>query len=253
MIFNVISIFPEMFDSISKFGVTRRAFENNLCCINFTNPRDFTNHPYKRVDDKPFGGGPGMVMKVEPLELAMKEAVSQQQKLGAEKPFRVYLSPQGKLVNQQMVNELSLKDGIIFVCGRYEGVDERFVERNIDLEISMGDFVVSGGELPAMMLIDSIMRQIPGVLNDKESAQNDSFMNSLLDYPHYTHPRSYFGMDVPDVLLSGNHKQIELWRLQMSLWRTYVRRPDILQSRKLTKIESGLLEEMIVGTRLKEK
>ncbi|MFN8769477.1 MAG: tRNA (guanosine(37)-N1)-methyltransferase TrmD [Neisseriaceae bacterium] len=245
MIFNVISIFPGMFDSITKFGVTSRAFENNICYLNFNNPRDFTNDPYKRVDDKPFGGGPGMVMNVEPLELAFKQAVLEQRDFGVVKPLCIYMSPQGKSATQNLVNDLALKDGIIFVCGRYEGVDERFIESNVDLEISIGDFVVSGGELPAMMLIDSIMRQIPGVLNDKESARNDSFMNELLDYPHYTLPRSYCGVDVPDVLLSGNHKQIELWRLQMSLWRTYVRRPDLLQSRKLTEIESGLLEEMI--------
>jgi len=199
-----------MFESISKFGVTRRAFDNKICALYTSNPRDFTNDPYKRVDDKAFGG-----------------------------------APQGKVVNQQLVNELALHDGLIFVCGRYEGVDERFIERNIDLELSIGDFVVSGGELPAMLLIDSIMRQLPGVLNDKESAVQDSFMNNLLDYPHYTLPREYNGTNVPDVLLSGNHRQIELWRLQMSLWRTYQRRPDLLQSKNMTKIESGLLKEMI--------
>jgi tRNA (guanine37-N1)-methyltransferase len=234
-----------MFESISKFGVTRRAFDNKICALYTSNPRDFTNDPYKRVDDKAFGGGPGMVMKVEPLELAIKEATSQQKTHGVVAPLRIYLSPQGKVVNQQLVNELALHDGLIFVCGRYEGVDERFIERNIDLELSIGDFVVSGGELPAMLLIDSIMRQLPGVLNDKESAVQDSFMNNLLDYPHYTLPREYNGTNVPDVLLSGNHRQIELWRLQMSLWRTYQRRPDLLQSKNMTKIESGLLKEMI--------
>ena len=245
MIFNIISIFPEMFESITKFGVTRRAFENQLCYLNINNPRDYTTDPYKRVDDKAFGGGPGMVMKVEPLELAMKDAVLQQKNHGVVNPLKVYLSPQGKSVNQKLVNDLLLQEGIIFVCGRYEGIDERFIESNIDLELSLGDFVVSGGELPAMMLIDSIMRQIPGVLNDIESVKCDSFMNDLLDCPHYTLPRNYNGAEVPDVLLSGNHKQIELWRLQMSLWRTYLRRPELLQSKKLTKIESRLLEEMI--------
>ena len=234
-----------MFDSITKFGVTSRAFNNKICSLSTNNPRDFTSDPYKRVDDKAFGGGPGMVMKIEPLELALNEALSEQKNLGIDKPLRIYLSPQGSRVDQAMINELAQRDGLIFVCGRYEGVDERFIERNIDLELSIGDFVVSGGEIPAMLLIDSIMRQIPGVLNDKESAIADSFMNNLLDYPHYTIPREYDGLKVPDVLLSGNHKQIQLWRLQMSLWRTFKRRPELLQSRNLTKIESGLLAEII--------
>lgn len=245
MIFNVISIFPEMFESICHFGVTRRAFENKICDLHTNNPRDFTEDPYKRVDDKPFGGGAGMVMKVGPLELAIKEATLQQKKCGVVDPLKIYLSPQGKVINQQMVNDLALRDGLILVCGRYEGIDERFIESNIDLELSIGDFVVSGGELPAMLLIDSIMRQLPGVLNDKESSIKDSFMDNLLDYPHYTLPRDYNGMNVPEVLLSGNHRQIELWRLQMSLWRTYQRRPDLLQSRNMTNIESGLLKDMI--------
>lgn len=234
-----------MFDSLTEFGVTARAFENNICSLHKINPRDFTTDPYKRIDDKVFGGGPGMVMKIEPLELAMKSARLHQSSVGVAKPLRVYLSPQGKGINQQLINTLALEAGIIFVCGRYEGVDERFIERNIDLELSLGDFVVSGGELPAMLIIDSIMRQLPGVLNDQESANSDSFMNGLLDYPHYTQPREYAGLSVPPVLLSGNHKQIDLWRLQMSLWRTYQRRPDLLQQRNLTKVESGLLDALI--------
>jgi tRNA (guanine37-N1)-methyltransferase len=234
-----------MFESITKYGITSKAFDNELCYLNFNNPRDFTFDSYKRVDDKPFGGGPGMVMKVEPLELAMKEAISQQSYYGVEKPLKVYLSPQGKLVNQVIINDLLRENGIIFVCGRYEGVDERFICRNIDLELSIGNFVVSGGEIPAMILVDAIMRQIPGVLNDKDSAKFDSFMNGLLDYPHYTLPRNYHGDSVPDVLLSGNHRQIELWRLQMSLWRTYQRRPELLRLKELTKVESGLLNQML--------
>lgn len=245
MIFNVISIFPEMFEGVTKFGITRRAFENKICYLKVNNPRDFTDDPYKRIDDKAFGGGPGMVMMVRPLELAMEEAILQQKQLGVVNSPRIYLSPQGKTLNQNLINELATREGLVFVCGRYEGVDERFIESHIDLEISIGDFVVSGGELPAMLLIDSIMRQISGVLNTKESAEKDSFMNNLLDYPHYTTPQNYHGKAVPGVLLSGNHKQIELWRLQMSLLRTYVRRPELLQSKQLTKIESGLLEEII--------
>ncbi len=234
-----------MFESITEFGITSRAFDNKICQLLKIDPRDFTTDTYRRIDDKSFGGGPGMVMKVEPLELAMQEAIKQETMLGVTKPLRVYLSPQGKSVNQNLINQLTLEEGIIFVCGRYEGVDERFIERNIDLELSIGDFVVSGGELPAMMLIDSIMRQLDGVLNDQNSAIFDTFMDGLLDHPHYTAPRSYQGIDVPDVLLSGNHKQIELWRLKMRLWRTYQRRPDLLDKRNITKIESRLLEEMI--------
>lgn len=234
-----------MFAGLTAYGVTGRAFTNNICHLNLINPRDFVFDSYKRIDDKSFGGGPGMVMKIEPLELSLKAAIDDQQKLGIQSPLKVYLSPQGQIIDQVLINNLTSQRGIIFVCGRYEGVDERFIEHNIDLEISTGDFVVSGGELPAMLVMDAIIRQLPGVLNDKESASADSFMNGLLDYPHYTHPREYAGKMVPEVLLSGNHKQIERWRLQMSLWRTYTRRPDLLKKRTLTKLESGLLDELL--------
>jgi tRNA (guanine37-N1)-methyltransferase len=246
LIFHILSIFPEMFQSLTAFGVSARACNNNICKIEVINPRDFADGAYHKVDDKAFGGGAGMVMKIEPLELALSAAVNAQHQLGVVKPLKIYLSPQGKAVNQQLINELKTNEGgIVFVCGRYEGVDERFIERNIDLELSIGDFVVSGGEIPAMLIMDAIMRQIPGVLNDQESALNDSFMHGLLDYPQYTLPRVYQGLEVPPVLLSGNHKQISLWRLRMSLWRTYQRRPELLQSKTLTKLESRLLEEII--------
>ncbi len=234
-----------MFNSLSQFGITKRAFNNKICELFLVNPRDFTTDPYHRIDDKPYGGGSGMIMKAKPLELAINKAIQQQEVLGVKKSLKIFLSPQGKPVNQDIINNLSEQKGIVFVCGRYEGVDERFIEQNIDMEISVGDIVVSGGELPAMLIIDAIMRQLPGVLNDEESALTDSFMNGLLDYPHYTTPRDYNGSGIPDVLLSGNHKQINKWRLQQSLWRTYKRRPELLQKRTLTKIESGLLEEMI--------
>ena len=240
---SIISIFPEIFTSITNSGITKYAFEQNLCSLEIFNPRDYTTDPYKRIDDKSFGGGPGMVMKIEPLKFAMNDATKSQIDLGVKKPLRIYLSPQGETANQNLINNLANESGIIFVCGRYEGVDERFLQKNIDLEVSIGDFVVSGGELPAMLLMDGIIRQLPGVLNNQESAINDSFMNGLLDYPHYTHPRDYDGHAVPEVLLSGNHKKIEKWRLKMSLLRTYQRRPDLLAKRTLTKIESRLLEE----------
>ena len=234
-----------MFQSLTQFGVSKRACDNNICKVEVVNPRDFTRDTYRRVDDKAFGGGGGMVMKIEPLESALNAAVQRQCQLGVANPLKIYLSPQGVKISQQLVNQFAKRDGVVLVCGRYEGVDERFIERNIDLELSIGDFVVSGGELPAMLLMDAIMRQIPGVLNTQESAINDSFMHGLLDYPHYTLPRVYQGLEVPPVLLSGNHKQISLWRLQMSLWRTYQRRRDLLQSKTLTKLESRLLEEML--------
>lgn len=241
-----------MFDGITNFGITRYAFDNNICKLTRFNPRDFTKDTYKRIDDKSFGGGPGQVMKIEPLELAMTAAISSQSDYGVKKPLRIYLSPQGQAVNQDIINRLTTESGIILVCGRYEGVDERFIQRNIDLELSIGDFVVSGGELPAMLLMDGIIRHIKGVLNSQESATNDSFMNGLLDYPHYTHPRVHQGLEVPEVLLSGNHKQIELWRLQMSLWRTMQRRKDLLEKRTITTIESRLLTEMISRNKMKE-
>lgn len=231
-----------MFRGVTDFGITSRAFKNKICELFTYNPRDFTSDPYKRIDDTSFGGGASMVMKIEPLELALDAALQVQKEHGVEKPLKVYLSPQGKTINQNMINQLSKFRGIVLVCGRYEGVDERFIERNIDMEISTSDIVVSGGELPAMLLIDAIMRQLPGVLNSQESAINDSFMNGLLDYPHYTKPREYKGSNVPDVLISGDHKQIEKWRLQMSLERTKIRRPDLLEKRVLNKIESRLLD-----------
>ncbi len=239
-----------MFDSVRNFGVTSRAFENDICQLLCYNPRDFTTDTYRRVDDRSYGGGPGMVMKVEPLELAVTKACQEQITHGVDKPLRVYLSPQGKKVDQQLINQLANSSGIIFVCGRYEGVDERFITRNIDVELSLGDFVVSGGELPAMMLIDAIMRLLPGVLNDSESAVQDSFMHGLLDCPHYTTPRDYCGTFVPDVLLSGNHVAINKWRLQQSLWRTYLRRPELLERRIITKEESRLLNEMQESVKL---
>lgn len=232
-----------MFAAVASHGITKRAFDNKICELMTINPRDFTTDPYRRIDDKAYGGGAGMVMKIEPLELALEAACTMQQAHGVKKPLRIYLSPQGRPVDQQIINQLVNHDGIVLVCGRYEGVDERFISRNIDLEISIADIVVSGGELPAMLLIDSIMRQIPGVLNDQDSAINDSFMNGLLDYPHYTTPREYNGTHVPEVLLGGNHEQIGKWRLQMSLLRTFLRRPDLLEQRNLTKTESRLLEE----------
>jgi tRNA (guanine37-N1)-methyltransferase len=234
-----------MFDILINFGVVGRAFTNKICDIELYNPRDFTTNNYKKVDDKPFGGGAGMIMKPDILENTLISAIEQLKNKGVINPLKIYLSPKGEKINQNLINKLSLEKGLIFVCGRYEGIDERFIENNVDIELSIGDFVVSGGELPTMIIIDAIVRQLPNVLNSEDSVIADSFMNGLLDYPHYTTPREYKGKNIPNVLLSGNHKQIELWRLQMSLWHTYKRRPDLLEQRKLTDLESRLLQEMI--------
>ncbi len=253
MIFSVISIFPEMFSAICQDGIVARALANDLFNLDLINPRDFTTDNYRRIDDKTFGGGAGMVMKLEPLELALASIKCKYQQKGLKKTKVVYLSPQGKKTDQAVINQLSLYDGVTFVCGRYEGIDERFIQRNVDLELSIGDFVVSGGELPTMLLIDAVVRQLPGAMNSYESVINDSFMNGLLDCPHYTIPRDYNGDKVPEVLFSGNHEQIRKWRLQQSLWRTYQRRPELLASKQLTKEESRLLDEILSRNKVEGK
>jgi tRNA (guanine37-N1)-methyltransferase len=243
-----------MFSALSQHGVVGRANARNLYQLDVINPRDFTNDNYRRIDDKTFGGGPGMVMKIEPLELALQNAKDKQQVLGIENPLVVYLSPQGKKVDQALINQLAIEQqGIVFICGRYEGVDERFIARNVDVELSVGDFVVSGGELPTMLLIDAIVRQLPGTMNSVESVTNDSFMNGLLDCPHYTVPREYHGSIVPEELVSGNHELIRKWRLQQSLWRTYQKRPELLQQRQLNKEESRLLDEILSRNKIRKK
>lgn len=245
MIFTAISLLPDMFSSLVNYGVTKRAFTQDKARLDIINPRDFAKNNYKKVDDVSFGGGAGAVMMIEPLHLALNEAFTKQKSHGVDKPLVIYMSPQGIKADQQFINTLANKDGIIFICGRYEGVDERFIQHYVDLELSVADLVVSGGELPTMLVIDAIMRQIPGVVGNNESVASDSFMQGLLDYPHYTHPREYNGKKVPEVLLSGNHKQIKLWRLQMSLLNTYLKRKDMLECKQLTKLESRLLEEAV--------
>ncbi|MFM8340095.1 MAG: tRNA (guanosine(37)-N1)-methyltransferase TrmD [Fluviibacter sp.] len=240
MKFAAVTIFPEMFEAITRFGISRRAFENGIATLNSINPRDFATNQYKTIDDRPFGGGPGMVMMPEPLEKAIDAA---RQSVGAGCRV-VYLSPQGKPLTDALVRELAGQPSLVLLCGRYEGIDERVIERQVDLEISMGDFVVSGGELPAMMLMDAILRTLPGVLNDAQSAEEDSFAAGLLDCPHYTRPEHYEGMSVPEVLLSGNHEKIRVWRLTESLKRTKERRPDLLKNRVFSKEEMQLLKKL---------
>lgn len=243
MQFDVVTLFASMFDAITQHGISRRALERGVYDLHCWNPRDFASDSYRTVDDRPYGGGPGMVMLAEPLELALGAAKARQRAVGVPAPKVVYLSPQGKLLNHQLVMSLCCEPGLVLLAGRYEGIDERVIERHVDMEVSIGDYVLSGGELGAMVMIDSIVRQLPGVLNTDASAEQDSFVNGLLDCPHYTRPEDYRGTRVPDVLLSGNHAQINRWRLKQSLGRTWLRRADLLVSRQFTKEESRLLAE----------
>ena len=242
MHFDAITLFPEMFDAITRYGITQRAVDVGIIDFASWNPRDFTHDNYRRVDDRPYGGGPGMVMLPTPLEDAIAAAKARQAQFGFE-PKVVYLSPQGAPLTHAKVLELVAEPGLVLLCGRYEGVDERVLQRQVDLEISVGDYVLSGGELPAMVLIDALARHLPGVLNTAASAEEDSFADGLLDCPHYTRPEDYRGMAVPEVLLSGNHANIRRWRLKQSLGRTWLRRPDLLKNRLLSKEETRLLAE----------
>lgn len=241
MWFGIVSLFPEMLDAVTQYGVTGRAVKRGLIQVESWNPRDFSLDKHRTVDDRPFGGGPGMLMKVQPLRDAIQAA-----KAAAGGAARViYLSPQGKRLDQAGVNRLAKEARIILVCGRYEGVDERLIETEIDEEWSLGDFVLSGGELPAMVMLDAIARQLPGVLGDQASAQEDSFSEGLLDCPHYTRPELLDDMQVPAVLLSGNHEQIRKWRLKQQLGRTWERRPELLEQLDLNPEQQTLLDEYI--------
>ncbi|WP_028303945.1 tRNA (guanosine(37)-N1)-methyltransferase TrmD [Oceanospirillum maris] len=237
----VVSLFPGMFDAVTEYGVTGRAVKKQLLSLEFWNPRDFTTDKHRTVDDRPYGGGPGMLMKVQPLRdaiLAAKEKAGPDAKV-------IYMSPQGRPLDQEGVRELSQRDRIVLVAGRYEGIDERVVETLIDEEWSIGDYVLSGGELAALTLIDTVSRLVPGVLGHEDSAEEDSFSDGLLDCPHYTRPERVDDLDVPDVLLSGNHAAIRRWRLQQSLGRTWLRRPDLLEKVDLDDERQALLEEFI--------
>ena len=242
--FDVVTLFPPMFDAISQYGITSRALENKLCDLNLWNPRDYTTDNHRTVDDRPYGGGPGMVMLAEPLEQAIKAAKARQQAAGVAKPKVVHLSPSGKSLTHDDVMVLSQEQGLVLLASRYEGVDQRLLDRMVDVEYSIGDYVLSGGELPAMVLMDAIIRQLPGALGDADSASEDSFVNGLLDCPHFTRPEEYKGEKVPEVLLSGNHAKIKQWRLKMALQRTRDQRPDLLADRSLSKEESRLLKEI---------
>ena len=237
MYFIVLTIFPDLFDSFWDHGIIRRAIQRGQIRPQAVNIRDFATGKHRVTDDRPFGGGCGMVMKPEPLAGAIRFAARQ-----APGAKNVLLSPQGRVLDQTLARELSAHEGLILVCGRYEGVDERIASSFIDYEVSIGDYVLTGGELGAMVLIDAVTRLIPGTLGGSDSAAEDSFADSLLEYPHFTRPRSFEGAEVPEVLLSGNHAQIEQWRFERSLMHTFLKRPDLLMRRPLKKRERDVLE-----------
>lgn len=237
MQFDVVTLFPEMFTAITQSGITRRAFEQKKCELSLWNPRDFTIDKHRTVDDRPYGGGPGMVMMVKPLESAVHAAKVRQIAQDLPAPRVIYLSPQGKALTHERVMQLTAEPGLILLCGRYEAVDQRFLDACVDEEISLGDFVLSGGEIPAMALMDAVIRQLPGVLHDDASAVEDSFVNGLLDCPHYTRPEVYEGEAVPAVLMGGHHVEIEKWRREQALKATVNKRPDLIVKAR----EAGLL------------
>ena len=242
---DVVTLFPEMVEHATAFGVTGRARERGLWRLGLWNPRDFAHDAHRTVDDRPYGGGPGMVMLPGPLAQAIGAARAAQRAEGIGETRAIHLTPAGAPLVHARVAELAraVNVGYVLIAGRYEGIDERLVAREVDCEIAIGDFVVSGGELPALMLIDAIARQLPGALNDAESAAQDSFVDGLLDCPHYTRPETYQGLPVPAVLLSGNHAAIARWRRMQALGRTWERRPELLRGRALTQEDEQLLSE----------
>ncbi|PHV48214.1 tRNA (guanosine(37)-N1)-methyltransferase TrmD [Janthinobacterium sp. BJB301] len=247
MQFDVVTLFPEMFAALTQSGVTRRAFEQGKCGLSLWNPRDFTTDNHRTVDDRPYGGGPGMVMMARPLEATIHAAKQRQTDLGLAAPRVVFMSPQGRPLTHERVTQLKAEPGLVILCGRYEAVDQRLLDRCVDEEISVGDFVLSGGELPAMALMDAVIRLLPGVLNTEASAVEDSFVNGLLDSPHYTRPETYEGMAVPPVLMGGNHAEIVKWRRQRMLEATATKRPDLLVSARAAGLLSKTDEKFLAS------
>ena len=240
---DLVTLMPEMFGALTKFGVVGRGFKERFVDINFINPRNFATDTHKTIDDRAYGGGPGMVMMADPLIKSIESARAKEKSLGIKRRKVIHLTPKGSRLKHEKVKELSNEEGLILIASRYEGVDER-LNKWIDEEISIGDFVTSGGEFPAMLLIDALVLEIPGVLNDIESVNQDSFVNGLLDHPSFTRPESVRGLKVPDILLSGDHEKIRVWRLKESLKETKLKRPDLLINKSLTKEESRLLKEI---------
>ncbi len=246
-LYSVITLFPEMFDAIADFGVTRRGMDEKVWELKCWNPRNFAVNAYKTIDDRPYGGGPGMVMMAEPLNAALDAAVSEQVADGVAKPKVVYVTPQAKPVTDSRIRELAKEDGLVFLCGRYEGIDERLIQARVDVEVSIGDYVLSGGELAAMVIIDAMVRLLPGFLGDGRSAVEDSYSptrDGLLDHPHYTRPEVWNGIAVPATLMSGDHAKIEAWRRKQALKRTTERRADLLNGKSWGKQDLQLLEEI---------
>ncbi len=241
--YDVITLFPGMFAALTDYGVSGRALKGGLAHLHLWDPRDFTTDPYRTVDDRPFGGGPGMVMLAEPLDLALTAVKTELRREGICQPRVVHLSPQGRGLDHTLVRELAAEPALVLLAGRYEGMDERLHARHPMGEVSVGDYVLSGGELPAMVLLDAVIRQLPGALGHADSAREDSFADGLLDCPHYTRPEDYLGLKVPPVLLSGNHADIARWRRKQALGRTWRRRTDLLEGRALSDEEGLLLDE----------
>ena len=239
----VVTLFPEMLQSVTQFGVTGRALKSGQVGLSTHDPRAHAKDKHRTVDDRPYGGGPGMLMQVQPLRDAIHEARASH----TSTPYVVYMSPQGKRLDQSGVAELAQHENLVLVAGRYEGIDERLIGREIDAEVSIGDYVLSGGELAAAVIIDAVVRTLPGALGDDASAEQDSFMNGLLDHPHYTRPEEIDGQVVPEVLLSGDHAAIARWRMQQSLGRTWQRRPDLLEQVDLDEQQQQLLDEYIAA------
>jgi len=237
----VVTIFPDMVKTIAEYGVVGRAAERGILSLNCLNPRDFTTDAHRTVDDRPYGGGPGMVMKYEPAAAALSAARAA---IPSGSPV-VCLTPQGAVFDQATAKRFAGLPGMVFLAGRYEGIDERLLQSEVDEELSLGDFVLSGGEIAAMAVIDAVVRLLPGVLGDEDSAQQDSFMQGLLDQPHYTRPEEIDGQRVPEVLLSGDHARIEKWRYQQSLGRSFLRRPDLLEQLELNAEQRKLLDEFL--------
>lgn len=248
MDFHVMTLFPEMIDSYMNDSVIGRAVRNDIIHVNAVNIRDFSKDKHRHVDDYPYGGGAGMVMQPQPVYDCYQSIIAGLDK----KPRVIHMTPQGRVFSQDIAQELAAEESLIFLCGHYEGIDERVLEEIVTDNLSIGDYVLTGGELPALVMMDAIARLIPGVLGSDESAGNDSFQDGLLEHPHYTRPEEYHGMRVPDVLLSGHHKNIEVWRRRQSLKRTYERRPDLLLSENvrdsLTKDDLLYLDELKMNT-----
>ncbi len=245
MLIGIVTLFPEMFAAVTDYGITGRATREGIVSVECWNPRDFTTDKHRTVDDRPFGGGPGMLMKTEPLQAAIHAAKKGLGSAQEEQPLVIYLSPQGRKLDQQGVEQLAKRKHLVLVCGRYQGIDERVLRKEIDEEWSIGDFVLSGGELAAMVMVDALTRYQPQALGHEGSAAADSFADGLLDSPQYTRPQEYEGESVPAVLLGGNHEQIRVWRLRESLGNTWLKRPDLLDQLTLNAEQKNLLEQFI--------